>query len=436
MLYAGLFHCAATAAHFTDAAEIEAMLRVEAALAAVQGELGLIPRTSAAILASRLPGLQLDPAALAPATACNGVPVPALIEAARAALNQPEDDRFLHWGATSQDIMDTALALRLRAVFDLWQGGLHSLLHRLAAGAVAHARLPMAARTYGQHATPTSYGAVIAGWGWPVLDARAALPGLRRRIERVSLAGAAGTLSAMGPRGPEVRAALAQALALQDPGHGWHSDRGGISALAGWAASVAGALGKMGEDLTLLTQSGLELVRIEGAGASSTMPQKQNPVGPSALVALARHVQGLAALLQGTAIHRQQRDGAAWFSEWLALPPMAIALGRMIELAAELADRTAPDPEAMRRDLESGGGLILAEALSFALVDHAGLARPEAQARIKALCVQLRDEGGHLCDLVARAHPGPDWRGIVAADMLGTAPSEAGAFAARVAAPQ
>lgn len=434
MLYDGLFHDAGTAAHLSDGAELAAMLRVEAALAQVQGALGIIPAESAAFLARHLPGLVLDPAAMAGATALNGVPVPALADAVRAALARPDHTAWLHWGATSQDIMDTGLSLRLQALLDLWEARMQAAAQALAALALAQADQPMAARTYGQHATPTSFGSVVAGWGWPLLTALEALPALRVQVQRVSLSGAAGTLSAMGPKGPQVRAGLAEALGLHDPGRSWHGDRSGVAALAGWAVQVAGALGKMGEDLTLMTQSGLGLVRISGAGASSTMPQKQNPVGPSALVALARHVQGLAATLTGAGLHRQQRDGAAWFTEWLALPPLCQALGRMTVLAGDLAMRVQPDSGAMAHDLEAGFGQIHAEGLSFALVAHAGLDRPAAQARVKALCATARETSTPLLTLAAQDVPGPDWAALVRVGAMGSAPTEARDFAARVAA--
>jgi 3-carboxy-cis,cis-muconate cycloisomerase len=128
----------------------------------------------------------------------------------------------------------------------------------------------------------------------------------------------------MGEAGPAVCAGLAKALGLDDPGHSWHSDRTGITALAGWMATTKAVLGKLGEDQILLTQSGIAKVQIAGAGASSTMPQKQNPVGPSVLVALSRQVGPLAGVVQGADLHRQKRDGAAWFVEWLRLPQTCI----------------------------------------------------------------------------------------------------------------
>lgn len=431
LIYGRLFGDDDTARLFTDSAEIRAMLLVEGALARVQGALGLIPADAAAFIDRASLEVVIDPSALAAETARNGVPVPGLLAAFRKAAQAPGPMQYLHWGATSQDIMDTALALRLRPMLTLWDDRLSGLLERLADLAEAHAALPMTARTYGQAATPTGFGAVVAGWGWPLLDARTRLSGLRGAVLQVSLSGAAGTLSAMGKDGPAVRAGLAAALGLTDPGHSWHSDRTGPGQLAAWACGLAGTLGKLAEDVMLLCQSGIAEVGLGGAGgASSTMPQKQNPVGPSALAALARHVIGLAALIQGAAIHRQQRDGAAWFGEWLALPQLCICTGRMLTLATEVAASVTPNAAAMASGLEAGNGLLHAEAVSFALAEQ--MPRPEAQDIVKDMCRQAETSGTDLLTLAATRFPQEDWRLKLAESSLGQAPAEARAFALRV----
>lgn len=425
-LYRGLFGDPDTAALFSDSAEVRAMLLVEGALAEVQGGLGLIPADAAAFIHRAAREVQIDPAALADRTARNGVPVPALLDAFRKAAGAPDLMRWLHWGATSQDIMETALALRLRRLLDLWEDRLSRLIEGLGRLAEAHADLPMAARTYGQIATPSTFGAQVAGWGRPLLRYRDRMSALRGDLLVVSLGGAAGTLSALAGQGPAVRAGLAARLDLADPGASWHAERDRIIGFGGWMAGVAATLGKMGEDLILLTQSGLSEVTLAGAGASSTMPQKQNPVAPSVLVALARQVAGLSATLAGAGLHRQMRDGAAWFTEWLVLPQMCLSCGRALALAADLAGRITPDPAAMSRVLEADGGTIHAEALTFALSAH--LPRPEAEAAVKALWARAMAGEGDLRDLAAL-----DWPDLApeALPLLGEAPAEARAFATR-----
>jgi len=427
-LYRDLFNDDETARLFTDSAEVRALLLVEGALAKVQGELGLIPADAAAFLHRACTEVLIDPAALAAETAINGVPVPALIKAFHKTSNAPDHAQYLHWGATSQDIIDTALALRLKRVLHIWEGRLGTLLQSLAALADVHADLPIAARTYAQIATPTSFGAVVAGWGWPLLAHRARLADIRGGVLKVSLGGAAGTLSAMGPMGPQVRHGLSQALGLDDPGHNWHAQRDGIAALSGWIAGLSGSLGKMAEDLILLTQSGLTEVKIGSGGASSTMPQKQNPIALSVMVALARQVIGLSATLQGAAMHRQNRDGAAWFTEWLTLPQMCISISRLLALATDVAQRLTPDPVAMLRGVDGGTGVIHAEMLCFALARQMG--RPDAQRIAATLSIEAETTGIPLRQLAERDFPHNDWATKFAPNAtLGQAPAEARAFA-------
>ena len=414
-IYRGLFGDAEVAALFSDSAEVRAMLLVEGALARVQGEAGLIPSEAAAFIDRAVREVLVDPAALSASVAVNGVPVPGLLAAFRKAAEAPEMTRWLHWGATSQDIMDSALALRLRRVLGIFDARLTEGARALGALARAHADLPMVARTYGQAAVPSSFGAQVASWGRPLLRHRLRLDQVRGAVCQVSLSGAAGTLSAM-ERGAEMRAALARALDLADPGASWHSERDGMGVLAGWCAGVLASLGKMGEDLLLLTQSGE--VRIAGAGGSSTMPQKQNPVGPSALVALARHGAGLASVLTSAGAHRQARDGAAWFAEWLTLPQLAQVTGRALGMAVDLAGKIAPDAGVMAAGLEADGGALHAEALTFALAKR--MPRPEAEASVKALLAK-----GNLLEGFAASWPDVALPKVA----MGEAPSEARAFA-------
>lgn len=422
-LYRGLFGDDETARLFTDAAELRAMLLVEGALARVQGALGLIPAEAAAFIDRAAQEVVLDPAAMAAGVARDGVPVPAFLAAFRKAANAPELMAFAHWGATSQDVIDTALALRLKRVAEVWERRLFALIGALGELAEVHADLPMVARTWGQAATPTTFGALVAGWGRPLLRHHARLAVVREGVARVSLSGAAGTLAAMGPRGPEVRAGLAAALGLTDPGASWHAERDGIVALAGWMAGVTGSLGKIGADVVTLCQSGIGEVLLEGAGGSSTMPQKANPVGPSALVSLARMVAGLDGVVQGAAVHGMQRDGAAWMAEWLTLPQMCVLTGRALALAGEVAGQLRPDAQAMARGLAADCGLIHAEALTFALANR--MPRPEAAEAAKALVAEVRAGGGDLLAL-ARAK----WPDLHVATDPGLAPTEARAFAA------
>lgn len=428
-LYGSLFPTGEAGRLFSDSAEVRAMLLVEGALAKVQGRLGVIPEISAAAIHRASLEVIVDPGALAEATGRNGVPVPGLVATFRTEMNAPEHAQYVHWGATSQDIIDTALMLRLRQALGLLEGDLKSLLAVLAEAADTYAETPMPARTYGQIATPTSWGAVLAGWGAPLINALEGLLALREHSLWVSLSGAAGTASALGPQAAETRAGLAEALGLNDPHRTWHTDRVPLMRIAQWMANVTAALSTMGQGLIGLTMSGIEEVSLPDAGASSTMPQKQNPVGPSALVALNTHMGAQMAALQTAASHQHQRDGAAWFAEWMILPQIALSTASALQHALALTETTTPCTDRMRAALDGGLGLIHAEALSFALA--AQMPRPEAQAATKALCKAAQDTGTPLPDLARADHPDlpPDLFDPSA--QMGDAPAAARAFADR-----
>ena len=429
-LYAQLFPTGEVGRLWTDSAEVRAMLLVEGALAKVQGAQGIIPEISAAFIHRASLEVEIDPAGLAEATGQNGVSVPGLVAAFRAAMEAPEHAQYVHWGATSQDIIDTALMLRLRQTLTLQEAKLRDVLTELAARAEAHADLAMPARTYGQHATPTSWGAVLAQWGNPLVDLAAQLDAVRNGALWVSLSGAAGTASALGANAAQTRADLADALKLQDPGRSWHTDRGPVLRITGWMGDLIAALAAVGTGVTALSASDVGEVQVNGAGQSSTMPQKQNPVGPSALVALNAQAAGLRASLQMASVHQHQRDGAAWFTEWMVLPQIALCTAAALEIAHNVVTALVPVPDAMSHNLE-GLGLIHAEALSFALARD--MARPDAQKETKALIAEALAQNTPLPQTAQAKFPHLPSALFDPQAQMGHAPTEARAFAKRVA---
>lgn len=431
-LFSRLFPSGEAGRLFTDTAEVRAMLLVQGTLAKVQGELDIIPEDSGFFIHRSSMEIQIDPAALADETGRNGVSVPGLVAAFRKAMEAPEHSQFIHWGATSQDIIDTGLMLRLRQLLALAEKDLRAILTSLAVLAQTHATTPMAARTWGQHATLTSFGAQVAEWGTPLIDLLEELPALRKGSLWVSLSGAAGTSGALGPKATETRAALAKALGLHDPARSWHVDRGPILRIAAWLTRVNTVLGKFGADLVAMVQTGVAEVSLGSAGASSTMPQKQNPVAPSALVALARQSSGFMANLQDSALQTHQRDPAAWFTEWLALPQLCLGAASALTIARAQSASLAPRLEVMRAAATDPLGLIHAEALSFALASK--MRRPQAQATTKTLCQEAVETGASLQSLASRAHPDIDFSAVFEpAAQLGQAPNLATDFAKRVA---
>lgn len=435
-LYRDLFHDAEIGSLLSDSAEVRAMMLVEGALAKVQGQLGIIPELSAAFIERSAREIQIDPGGLTSETGANGIPVPALVAAMRKAMEAPEHAQYLHWGATTQDIMDTALALRLRQVFALIEARLQRVLSAMADMADVHADLPIAGRTWMQAATPTSFGAIVASWGAPLWDLHHSRDTVTMGVRNVSLSGACGSAAAYGPKALELREKLADELRLGRRETSWHSVRNGIAGLSAWATQIAASLAKMGEDLLLMSQSGIAEISLGGGGGSSTMPQKQNPVGPSLLSALARGVIGANTTLQGAAIHRQQRDVAAWMSEWIALGQVLMATGKGLLVAEDLLIRLKPDAATMRANIDAplsngGRGLIYAEALQFALTDR--MSRPDAQAAVKALCQDIIANGGSLKDAAIAKWDDPGLAAIFTPEaQLGLAPHDARAFAKMV----
>ncbi|MEM9198474.1 MAG: adenylosuccinate lyase family protein [Pseudomonadota bacterium] len=415
---------------FSDAASLRAMMRAEAALAQAQAGLGMIPQDAADAISEAAETGLLDPSALAAGTARDGVPVPAFVTAFRAILPEAAAT-WLHFGATSQDILDTALVLQLRDLLDLLDPRLADLLSALADQAEAHRNTVMAARTRAQIATPTLLGARIAVWGAPVLRQRDRLAELRPRLLQVSLAGASGTLASMGQHGPAVARAMADRLGLAYDPIPWNAARDTIAELGSWLTSLTGSMAKIGADLILLGQTELRELRAGAAGGSSTMPHKTNPVGPETLVALGRAAPGHLASLHQALIHVGDRDGAAWAAEWQALPPLCLAAGAATRHARALVETLEADPVRMARSMEDTHGLMMAEAASFALA--AQMPRPEAQALVKHACKEAASSGRPLRAVLSEKTNAPlDWEAVFdPARYTGMAPEIIDAFLAR-----
>ena len=397
VIYGGLYSDPDVAVLFSDDAEIAAMIRFEAALARAQMGLGVIP-------ASDLPSLiersRVRPEQLRDGVAGAGIPVPALVAALRAEIG--EAAQHLHWGATTHDVVDTALVLRLREALAVMERRLGVIIARLAAMAEAHRGLAMAGRTWMQHATPTTFGLKCAVWLDPLLRQRERLAEIRARALAVQSGGASGTLAA-APRGIETMRAIADELGLAEAAP-WHVSRDRLLEIAGWLATTTGALGKIGADLIVLAQTEIAEVKLGSTGGSSTMPQKQNPVGPSALVALARTNASAVGEMHHAALQVMERDVAHWSAEWLVLPRMACAAGAALKMAEETLAGLEPDAERMRDNLALTDGGILAEAASFALAAH--MPRAEAQALVKAAA---REGGSLIAALKSKADAPVDW---------------------------
>ncbi|MBX5192728.1 3-carboxy-cis,cis-muconate cycloisomerase [Rhizobium sp. NZLR3b] len=318
------------APYFSAEADIRAMLSFEAALARAEAAHGLIPVDAARRIAETCAGFSPDLPRLRAATARDGVAVPDLIKQLRTEVGE-EAAKSLHLGATSQDVIDTSLMIRLKAVVFLFAGRLSTIAAGLDALDRQFGRNRLMGHTRMQAAIPISVSDRLSSWRAPLATYR---DRLTEQSFPVQFGGAAGTLDRLGPQGPAVRASLAQELGLTDIGQ-WQSQRLPIADIAGLFASISGSLGKIGQDIALLAQSGQE-IEISGGGTSSAMAHKQNPVAAEVLVSLARFNATALSGIHQSLVHEQERSGAAWTLEWLLLPQMAMATAASLRLAGEL----------------------------------------------------------------------------------------------------
>jgi len=393
---------------FSDSADVRAMLLVEGSLANVQGEMGIIPLEAALYIHRSSMEVQIDPAGLAGGMGSAGVPVPALVDAFRKAMEAPEHAQYIHWGATSQDIVDTALILRLRQYLGILDRRLGALIAALTTKAKENRDVVMAARTRSQMSTPTTFGAKIATWVTPLKRHRTRLSELRERLLVVSLAGASGNYAALGSQGREVEAALAKALKLSVAETPWHNARDGLAEFASVLSMITGSLGKIGQDLMLLSQNEIAEVSAGAGGGSSTMPHKANPVSAEVLVTMAQHNANQIGQMHQALVHSNERDGVTWALERLVLPQMCIAGGVALLHAQTLAETLKANPERMLANIIATNGQMMAEAAMFALAEF--MPRPEAQALVKTCSQTAARTGQHLREvLVGNTDAAVDW---------------------------
>lgn len=395
---------------FDDSATVRAMAQVEASLARAEAKLGIVPQAAAERISEAVRGFVPDLDALGEGSEQAGVAVIAFVQQFRAHVGG-EAAQWVHWGATSQDIVDTALVLQLRDALGLITSRLDRVITSLASLADTHRGTVMAARTRYQQALPTSFGLKCAGWLMPLVRCRERLSEVRPRLLMVQFGGAAGTLAALGSQGIEVMEGMASDLDVACPPIPWHTQRDGITEFGSWLSLVTGALGKLGQDAVLLAQT--EIGELDesaggGRGGSSTMPQKSNPVTGEALVVAARLNATLLGSLHQAQIQEHERGGVGWQMEWATLPTMVVTTGAALAKTEALLNRLAVGVERMRANLAPENGLILAEAATFALAEH--MPRPEAQALVKQAARAVIDGGGHLVDaLQSRTTVTIDW---------------------------
>jgi len=396
-----LFGTAEMRALFADRQRLQYMLDTEAALARVQARLGIIPQEAATAIgvAGSVDRLSLDD--IAASTQIVGYPVVALVKAL-GRLAGADAARYVHWGATTQDILDTALVLQIRAGLDLVERGLVAIIRALAERAIRHRGDVMAGRTHLQHALPITFGCKCAVWLAPLLDDVERLRQMRPRVLKVQFGGAVGTLASLGTQGREVTVGLAQELGLGTPDAPWHVSRAGLVETACALGTICGNLTKFATDIILLMQTEIAEVfepHQAGRGGSSTMPQKRNPIVSEYVIAASRGVHALVPLMLAAMAQDHERATGPWQSEQLALPQIFVLTSGALAHAVTLAEGITVDAARMRRNLDSTGGLILAEAVMMTLAEKTG--RAVAHDLVEHACTRAIEQCRPLGDILA-----------------------------------
>ncbi|KAB0265861.1 3-carboxy-cis,cis-muconate cycloisomerase [Microvirga brassicacearum] len=319
---------------FSNEAELAAMLRVEAALAEAEAESGLIAPAAARAIGKACQSFQADWRALAEGLAQDGVVVPALVTQLRAAVGEPHAGA-VHLGATSQDVIDSSLILRLKDVTDVFLQRLDHLILALEALKIRDGTIPLMAHTRMQQALPFTAADKLDTWIAPLKRHRARLLELMPHLLVVQLGGPIGTRAELGGKGDAVAAVLAARLGLR-LAPAWHSQRDRLAEFGAFLSLLSGTLGKLGQDMALMAQNEIGSLRLSGGGGSSAMAHKSNPVGAEVLVALARFNAGLLGTLHQALVHENERSGAAWTLEWMVLPQMTIAAAAGLQRAQTL----------------------------------------------------------------------------------------------------
>jgi 3-carboxy-cis,cis-muconate cycloisomerase len=384
---------------FCDQGRVQAMLDFEAALARAEARVGLIPSTAVAPIAAACNAGLYDFAALGEAIATAGNSAIPLVKALgkQIAASDAEAERYVHLGATSQDVMDSGLVLQLRQALELIESDLAQLADSLAVQAQRHAATTLAGRTWLQHATPVTLGMKIAGWLGAVTRSRQRLRELKPRLLVLQFGGASGTLAALGEQALPIAQALAEELQLSLPEQPWHTQRDRVVEFGAVLGLIAGSLGKFGRDISLLMQTEAAEVfepSAPGKGGSSTMPHKRNPVGAAVLIGAATRVPGLVSTLFSAMPQEHERSLGLWHAEWETLPEICCLVSGSLQQAKLLAEGLEVDAVRMARNLELTQGLVLAEAVSIVLAQRVG--RDTAHHLLEQCCKRAVAEQRHL----------------------------------------
>ena len=398
-LFEAYFTAKAMGEVFCDHGRVQAMLDFEAALARAQARVGLIPQSAVDSIRAACKAELYDFDALGQAIAVAGNSAIPLVKALgqQIAAVAPEAERYVHLGATSQDVMDSGLVLQLRAALGLIEADLARLGEVLARQARRYAATPLAGRTWLQQATPVTLGMKLASWLGAVTRNRQRLLELKPRLLCLQFGGASGTLAALGDQALPVARALADELDLQMPDQPWHTQRDRLVEFGAVLGLIAGSLGKVGRDISLLMQTEAAEVfepAAPGKGGSSTMPHKRNPVGSAVLISAATRVPGLLSILFSAMPQEHERSLGLWHAEWETLPEICCLVSGALAQALNMTQGLEVDAERMAHNLDLTHGLVLAEAVSIVLAQRVG--REASHHLLEQCCKRAVSEQRHL----------------------------------------
>ncbi len=378
---------------------LRAMLEAEGALAVAQARTGLIPHQAAEIIVSCCDAERFDPEEIGRKGRVQGNPVPPLVRALTEAAARVSETAagYVHKGATSQDIMDTAAMLVSRHALGLILTEVEGIAAACARLSDTHRDTMMPGRTLLQQALPTTFGKKAAGWLVSVLEVGTRLRDVRESGLAVQLGGAAGTLASLGPAGMQVLGEFARELGLAEPVVPWHTDRVRVSDIGGALSLVVGVLGKISQDVILMAQTEVGEVAEpagEGRGGSSTLPHKRNPILSVTAAANARRVLDLSHTLQAVMVGEHERAAGAWHSEWETLSDVLVLAGGAAAAVREVTEGLEVYPEKMLENLNATGGLLLAENVATVAAEHLG--RLEAHDLVEEASNRVLESGRSL----------------------------------------
>jgi 3-carboxy-cis,cis-muconate cycloisomerase len=385
---------------FDDRALVSRYVETEIALARAEARCGVIPAEAAQEIATRSNVDAIDFDLLRHETQIVGYPILPLVQ--QLARLSGESGRYVHWGATTQDIMDTGVVLQVRDALSLVESDLTELRGILASLARRHGNTPMAGRTHLQHALPVTFGYKVAVW-LSMFDRHAErLQQLRPRVLVGQFGGAAGTLASLGDRGLDVQKALMEELGLAVPVVTWHVARDGFAEAVNFLALLTGSLGKVAYDVMLMASTECAEVYepfVKGRGASSTMPQKRNPISSELILAASKAVRQHAGLMLDAMVQDFERATGPWHAEWIAVPESFILTAGALHQATFILRGLIVDEQRMTKNLNMSDGLIVAEAVMMGLANYIG--RQAAHDVVYAACRTVNEQGGTLASVLS-----------------------------------